>query len=497
MRFKIKDMDVATGEVLVAVMNEHDAALFDLHLADRVKLKRGNREVIAVVDFAESERLVPKGSIGLFEEVLEKLSARDCDMVNLSVTNKPVSLTYIKKKMDGKELKYEEVREIINDTVSNMITMVELTYYVAANYMKGMSFRETVALTRAMIDAGKRIKLDARIVADKHCIGGVAGNRTTMITVPILTSAGLAMPKTSSRSITSPAGTADTMELIANVNLRMKEILSTIKKTGGCMVWGGAVELAPADDTIINIEHPLSIDAEGQLLASIMAKKGSVSATHLLVDIPVGRDAKIESMKEARHLGREFERLGKAIGIKTKVVITDGSQPIGNGIGPALEARDVLWLLKGDRRAPQDLKEKSLYVSGLLLEMCGKAGKGKGMQMAREILESGKAYHQFMRIAGAQGLKIKDENDIYIGEHAYNHAAGKSGTIRHISNKDISKIARIAGCPKDKGAGLYLYKHKGDRVKKGDRIFTIYADTKEKLKFAKKTLLEIDGVKIR
>ncbi|MCX6707573.1 MAG: AMP phosphorylase [Candidatus Woesearchaeota archaeon] len=497
MKLKVKDMDVATGEVLVAVMNEHDAALFDLHLADRVKLKRGNKEVITVVDFAESENIVPKGSIGLFEEVLDKLSTKDGDIVNMSVTNKPISLTYIKNKMDGKELKYEEVREIINDTVSNMITMVELTYYVAANYMRGMSFRETVALTRAMIDAGKKIKLDAKIVVDKHCIGGVAGNRTTMISVPILTAAGLAMPKTSSRSITSPAGTADTMEIIANVNLSMKEILSTIKKTGGCMVWGGAVDLAPADDTIINIEHPLSIDAEGQLLASIMAKKGSVSATHLLVDIPVGKDAKIESMKEAKHLGRQFEKLGKAIGIKTKVIITDGSQPIGNGIGPALEARDVMWLLKGDKRAPQDLREKSIYVSGLLLEMCGKAKKGRGMQMAEDIIGSCKAYHQFMAIARAQGLKIKDEKDIYIGEHTYNYIAEKSGTVRHISNKDISKVARIAGCPKDKGAGIYLYRHKGDRVEKGDKLFTIYADTKEKLKFAKQTLLEIDGVEIR
>lgn len=496
MKLIVKDMDVATGEVLVAVMNEHDAALFDLHLADRIKLKKGKREVIAVVDFAESEKVVPKGHIGLFEEVLDKLNAKNCDKVSMTVTDKPASLNYIKKKMDGKELGYEEVREIINDTVSNMITTVELTYYVAANYMKGMSFRETVALTRAMIDAGKKIKLDSKIVADKHCIGGVCGNRTTMITVPILTAAGLAMPKTSSRSITSPAGTADTMEIIADVNLNMKQILSTIKKTGGCMVWGGAVELAPADDTIINIEHPLSIDAEGQLLASIMAKKGSVSATHLLVDIPVGKDAKIESMKEAKHLGGQFERLGKAIRIKTKVIITDGSQPIGNGIGPALEARDVLWLLKGDKRAPRDLKEKSLFVSGILLEMCRKAKKGEGMQMAREIVESGMAYKQFMRIAKAQGLKIKDERKIYIGEHSYNYRAYKSGIIRHISNKDIAKIARVAGCPKDKGAGIYLYMHKGDRVKKGDKLFTIYTNTREKLRFAKKLVEERDGVKI-
>ncbi|MBU0535823.1 MAG: thymidine phosphorylase, partial [Nanoarchaeota archaeon] len=284
MKFRIKDMDVATGGTLVAVMNEADALMLDLHVSDRIRLKKGKREAIVVVDFAESTKAVPVGKLGLFEEVLDKLNAKDNDEVRIFIEGKPKSLRFIKKKLNGHELSYNEIKSIIDDIVSNAITTIELTYYVAANYMRGMSMKETVALTKAMIDSGDRLDFNNGMIVDKHCIGGVAGNRTTMVVVPILVAAGLKVPKTSSRSITSPAVTADTMEVLTDVSLSISQIYKVVKKTGGCMVWGGAVDLAPADDTIINVEHPLSIDAEGQLLASIMAKKGSVSATHVIID---------------------------------------------------------------------------------------------------------------------------------------------------------------------------------------------------------------------
>ncbi|MBD3312953.1 AMP phosphorylase [Candidatus Woesearchaeota archaeon] len=493
MKFIVKDMDVATGGTLVAVMNENDALMLDLHLADRIRLKKGRRETIVVVDFAQSEKAVPQGSLGLFEEVLEKLNAEDGDSVKIRIERKPDSLRFIKKKLDGKELKYNEVKKIIDDTVSNAITTIELTYYVAANYMRGMSMKETVALTRSMIDAGDKLDFGREYVVDKHCIGGVPGNRTTMVIVPILAAAGLTIPKTSSRSITSPAGTADTMEVLSEVSLPINDIYRVVRKAGGCMVWGGAVDLAPADDTIINVEHPLSIDAEGQLLASIMAKKGSVSATHVIIDIPVGRDAKIESVKEAKHLKMQFERVAREIGMIVKVIITDGSQPIGKGIGPALEARDVLWLLKGDKRTPDDLRQKSLRMAGLVLEMTGNAKKGKGRQKARDILDSGEAYQKFIEIIRLQGARVTDERKIILGKHKLRVKAKKNGTVKHISNKSMARIARLAGCPKDKGAGIMLWKKKGDKVKKGEKIFTVFAENRHKMGYVREFLDEIDG----
>src|SRR3989344_5590909 len=493
MKLIIKDMDIATGITLVAIMNRKDAALLDLHLADRIMIRKGSREIVAVVDFAETAKTIPQGTLGLFEEVLANLHAKSGDEVSIHPVQKPESLLYIKKKMDGGILSYHEIKSIIDDVVNNKITTVELTYYVAANYMKGMDFKEVVHLTRAMINSGNKLEFGNRIVVDKHCIGGVCGNRTTPIIVPILAVAGLTVPKTSSRSITSPAGTADTLEVLCNVVLEMKDIVRVVDKTGACLVWGGAVHLAPADDSIINVEHPLSIDAEGQLLASIMAKKGSVSATHVIIDIPVGYGTKVTSQKRAKHLAKEFSKLGKELGMVIDVVITDGSEPIGNGIGPALEARDILRILKNDHRAPKDLRIKSLALASVLLEMTGKAGKGHGYAMAKEILCSGKAYRKFIEILEAQGAKIIDEREIRLGRYKLKVFARKNGRVRHISNRAIARISRLAGCPKDKGAGIMLWKKKGDKVMKGEKMLTIFAESRQKLNYVKEFLEEIDG----
>src|SRR5579863_5627142 len=129
-----------------------------------------------------------------------------------------------------------------------------------------------------MAQAGTQLKWDRPIVVDKHCIGGIPGNRTTMIVVPIVAALGLTFPKTSSRAITSPAGTADTMGMLADVSLSSDRIYEVIRKTGGCIVWGGALELAPADDVLIAVERPMELDTEAQMVASILAKKKTVSA---------------------------------------------------------------------------------------------------------------------------------------------------------------------------------------------------------------------------
>lgn len=492
MKLRVKDMDIATGGVLIAVLNEDDARTLDLHYEDRIKIKKGSREIVAVVDIAETKKAVPRGEIGLFEEVLDKLHAKNNDEVSINLGKKPESLSYIGKKIDGKELSANEIDTIIKDLMNNNITDIELTYFISACYTHGLSLKETIALTKAMIKTGNVLKLKRYPILDLHSIGGVPGNRTTMIIVPIIAAAGLTIPKTSSRSITSPAGAADTMEVLANVSLPLEKIKKVVNKVGGCIVWGGAVNLAPADDKIIKVENPLSIDAEGNMLSSIMAKKGSVSSTHLLIDMPVGKGAKIESMKLAKKIKREFENIGKGMHIKVKVVITDGSQPIGNGIGPALEARDVLWILKGDPRGPRDLKEKSIKLAEELLAMAG-----KNRRMAREILDSGRAHKKMIEIIRAQGKKITDPSKIKLGSARYNVVARRSGIISQIDNKAISKIARLAGAPQDKEAGIYLYKHKSDRIKKGERIMTIYAQNRRKLNFAVSILKEIDGIKIR
>ena len=302
-----------------------------------------------------------------------------------------------------------------------------------------------------------------------------------MIITPIIAAAGFLMPKTSTRSITSPAGTSDTMEVLAPVAHSKKEIMRIVKKTNACMVWGGTIDLASADDKLIRLERPLSLDPEGIMLASILAKKSSSYSTHILIDIPIGPETKIKDKEVAKNLARKFISFGKNFGMKVKVIITDGSQPVGNGIGPALEARDVLSALEGN--GPRDLRDKSLYMAALMLDMVGVKDSYKKVL---EIIDSGTALRKMKEIIKAQGgnPNVKSK-DIELGKYSFIFKSKKSGNVSYISNNLVCRIAKIAGAPFDKCAGVYLHEKVNDKVKKNSPLFTIYAESREKLGYAK------------
>jgi putative thymidine phosphorylase len=485
MKLKVKSVDISTGESLIALMNKKDAVKLDLYQGDRIKIKNGKKSIVTALDVTTSSTVIKPGRIGMFNDLLNNLKFRDGQTVKISIAEKPISIHYIKKKLKGEKLNYEEINTIIKDTVNNVLTTIELTYFVAGCYVHELTIKETIHLTNAILNNGEILKFNTYPIVDKHCIGGVAGNRTTPIVVAICASAGLTMPKTSSRSITSPAGTADTMEVFCNVSMSVKEVAKVVKKTNACLIWGGAVNLAPADDKIIRVEHPISLDPVGQLLASILAKKKSVSATHLLIDIPVGKGAKIEKESDAESLKRRFEIIGKELGFKIKVVLTDGKQPVGNGLGPALEARDVLLVLQNAKNAPQDLKEKSIQLAGYTLELADKVKPGYGNKLAREILESGLAQKKFFEIVKAQGGKKMGVDEIEIGKFKFSKLSAKSGKVKSINGKALSKIAKVAGAPKDKGAGIFMHHHIGEILKKNEALYTIYSNSKEKMHYAK------------
>jgi putative thymidine phosphorylase len=344
-------------------------------------------------------------------------------------------------------------------------------------YKQGMTFRETIYLIKAILETGSTLKLRSKHLVDKHSIGGVAGNRTTPIVVAICAAAGLKMPKTSSRAITSASGTADTIETIANVEFEMPRLKHIISQTNAFMAWGGALGMVPADSKIIKIEKSLKLDPEAQLLASIMSKKLAVGSKYLLIDIPYGKTAKV-SRPKAEDLKRKFIRLAKYFRIKIKVVITDGKEPIGNGIGPALELVDVIKILDQNECGPEDLEEKSLFLAGELLELTKKAKKGQGFKLAQEILHSGRAFEKFKQIICAQdGKSIKLKNFKY----SHNLLSKTSGKILEIDNKKINSLARVLGCPADKFSGVYLHKHVFNKIKKGEKLLTLYAESKPRL----------------
>jgi AMP phosphorylase len=496
MELIVKDMDIATGDVQVVILNKKDAQEMDLHPMDRVVVKRNGKKTVAILDIAESKKAVPPGRIGLFEEVLDALGAKNGDKARIDIAEKPESVSYIKKKLDGQHLNAREIDSIVKDIVDNNLTDVELTSFVIASYTRGMNMKEVAMLTTAMAKTGDMLKFNKYPVVDVHSIGGVPGNRTTMLIVPLLVAAGCIVPKTSSRAITSPAGTADTMEVLCPVILPINKLRKIIDDVGGFIIWGGAVNLAPADDRIIRVEHPLSIDAEGQMLASIMAKKASVGATHLLMEIPLGIGTKVKDKKQAKHLSRHFSELGHALNIKIKTILTDGSQPIGNGIGSVLEAKDVIWALKNDSRAPPDLIKKSIWMTGILLEFVGKARKGQGYKMASKLLTTGAGYGAMTRIVEAQGGKMPNPDDLKPAQKTFTFKADKTGKLQCIDNLAIAKTARLAGAPVDPDAGIFLHKHCGDKIKKGEPILTIYSRSAHKLSYAINAFRKMKGVMI-
>ncbi len=473
--YKIK---IKTGGPLVAVLHDDTAHQMDLHVGDRLRLKSDRTAITALLDVTRDN--FPKRKIGLFAEAYEALNIEPDDMVEITVADKPKSLLFIRKKLDGLHLNAAELNEIVKDIVHGDLSDVEMTYFVSGCYAYGLDDDETAALTRAIVRNGKKLEFKGKIVADKHCIGGVPGNRVTPIVVAIVVASGVLMPKTSSRAITSPAGTADAVESVCNVTINAHRLMKISKSVGGFMVWGGGVDLAAADDRMIRIRNPMSLDPEGMLLASIMAKKHSVSANHVLIDIPVGPGVKIKDAARAQHLKKRFLKIGGILDMKVRVIITDGAQPIGNGIGPLLEMIDVIKVLKNEVDAPADLKEKALMESAILLELTGKARRGRGRKMAEQLLKSGHAWRKFQQIINAQGKKRIPK----LAKFSKTVWAQKSGIVKAIENKSIAHLARIAGAPKDVAAGLYLYKKIGDRVKKGEALYAIYASSPDRLKYA-------------
>jgi thymidine phosphorylase len=330
-------------------------------------------------------------------------------------------------------------------------------------------------------------------LVDKHSIGGIAGNRTTPIVVSICASAGLVIPKSSSRAITTAAGTADVIETIAKVDFSMKELKKIVRKTNGCMIWGGGLGIVPADSKIIHVEKQLSIDPEAQLLASIMAKKLAVGSKYIVIDIPYGPSAKVTKQK-ALQLKKKFEKIGKYFKRKLKVILTDGSQPMGRGVGPALELRDVIDVLDPQQKGPKDLENKSVLLTGVLLELTKKAKKGKGQVLAREILSSGKAFEKFKEIIKAQKGKLKEIRESKFKKTIF---AKKTGKVIEIDNKKINSLARVVGCPKDKYSGLRIYVSLKDKIKKRSKILTIYAESKSRLNEAVRFYKEIKPISIK
>lgn len=489
-RLRAKLLDLEAGGRFVAILNRDDAEDLGVSGLSRIRISRGPRDVTAIVSLAIES--IPRGHIGICNEIKNYLGTKEGEEIEVEVVSIPASVYYIRNKLSGRRLTYEEIYEIVRDVVSGRLSEVEIAAFIVALHIFGLDLDEATSLAVAMVETGSKLELKKPLIVDKHSIGGVPGDKTSLIAVPIIAASGLTIPKTSSRAITSAAGTADRAEVLMPVNLRLSEVREVVEKTNGCIVWGGTLDLAPADDIFVRIEHPLSIDP--LLLPSIMSKKKAVGANLLVIDIPTGRGTKVKTIGEANLLAKDFIEIGRRLGINVRCAVTYGEQPVGYAIGPALEAWEALNTIMG-RSGPQDLVDKVVHIAGILLEMSGKAEDGYGAELALKVLVSGKAEEKLREIIAAQGGNPKImPDDIPLGSEKYTVFSKKDGVVLWIDNSLVMEAARLAGAPRDKGAGVLLHKKIGDKVSAGEPLVTIFAERSSKLERPIKILEEMPAI---
>ena len=453
----------------------------------RVKVALDRRQIIATLHVV-SETLLAVDEGGLSEFAWHALGATEGAQVRVSHPEPVESVSRLRAKVYGARLSAADMQAIIRDVAAGLYSDLQLAAFVTATAGDGLDESETIALTQAMLDVGERIRWNFPVVADKHSVGGLPGNRTTPLVVAMVAACGVPIPKTSSRAITSPAGTADTMEALAPVDLDVPAMRRVVEKEGGCVVWGGAVRLSPADDVLIRVERPLDFDSEGQLVASVLSKKAAAGSTHVVIDVPVGPTAKVRSAQAADSLSGRLRAAAAALGLQLRIEQTDGSQPVGRGIGPALEARDVLAVLRGN--GPLDLRERAVRLAGAVLELAGAAAAEQGPAMAGKALDDGRAWRKFQAICEAQGgMREPPRSSI---SHVV--AADGRATVAGFDNRRLARLAKLAGAPSDKAAGLDLHVRIGDRLERGQPLFTVHAQAPGELAYALEYLARQTGI---
>jgi len=445
----------------------------------RIQVMHENKIIIATLNTIDTN-LLSLDEASLSNYAWDLLQVKEGDKIFLSHPKPLTSLSYIRSKVYGNELKKTEIENIIKDVTAGYLSDVHIAAFLAASAGERLNQNEICALTASMVQVGDHLTWSSKIIVDKHCIGGLPGNRTSLIIVPIVTAFGLTMPKTSSRAITSPAGTADTMEVLAPVDLNLKKIKQVVEQENGCIVWGGLAALSPADDILIRVEKAIDLDGEGQLVASILSKKIASGTNHIVIDLPIGPTAKVRTLETAELLKKYFIAVGTELGLTVRIIFTDGMQPVGRGIGPCLEAKDVLAVLRCEKNAPQDLRNRALSLAGEILEFSADIKPGTGKQIATKLLNTGKAWKKFQAICEAQGGMFEPK----IAPYTFTAQTKKPGKISSIDNRRLARLAKLAGAPISPAAGIEMLTTLGAVVEKNQPLFVIHAQTRGELDYA-------------
>jgi thymidine phosphorylase len=493
-RLVAKPLPLNTFRENVIVLARESTALRPERLAGlrKVEVSINGQTLLASPMICDDPAVVGPGEAGLPEPAFRRLGVRPGDIVQVAPARTPRTIETLRAKIGGETLSAADYVAIAADLAAHRWSDMEIAAFLVA-CASFMTPDETLWLCRGMVAAGGRLSWPRDLVVDKHCIGGIPGNRTSLIVIPIVAAHGLLMPKTSSRAITSPARTADTMEVLARVDLDESEMRAVVEACGACIVWGGRVALSPADDVLISVERPLGIDTQEQMVASILSKKVAAGSTHLVLDVPVGPSAKVRDRRVALKLRKLFEYVAGQLGLSIDVLLTDGRQPIGRGVGPALEARDVTAILQNRPEAPFDLREKAIMLAGRLLEQDPGLSGGAGERRARELLDSGAAARKMDEIIAAQGPSPVSHD---LGTLVREVAAERAGAVTAVDCLRIATVARMAGAPTDPGAGLDLMVRVGDRVEVGQPLYRIHGSEPSDFAFAAEAAAERSGIEV-
>lgn len=486
---KSKQIDLSSRARKYILLNAKTAIDEGVEAGARLQITSPINGESHVVTVELTEKLVSHYEVGIGNGLWEDLNLKPNELVTLDLLPQPKSLAAIRKKLLRNNLNYKEIKSILEDIVSGKLGDIEATYFASCGFNPGFNDEELYYLTKAMADSGLKISWPYEKVIDKHSIGGLAGKGITPIIVSIIASKGLVIPNTSTRAITAPAGTTDVMEVFCDMEFSKEEIEDLIKKNNACMVWGGGLDLAPADEALIEIEKPLGIELYDKFIVSILAKKVAMGLTHYVLDIPAGPDTKVHDLKDVEIIREKFEELSQRFGIKVKVFTRTALGPDGRGIGPNLEARDILYVLQQRDERFMPLEEISLQLAGELLELCDEAKPGQGYEVAKKELTSGKAYDKFKKIIAAQrGNPNIQPEDIPVGEVVYEYKATADGVVNDIENSVIKEVSHALGTPNIKKAGMFLHKQIGESFKNGEVLFTLYTTSESRLDLALKIL---------
>jgi AMP phosphorylase len=486
---KSKQIDFISGNNKSILLNSKTAVDEGVQAGTRLQVTSPVNNETHVVTVELTEKLISQHEVGLDSEMWKDFALKSGDLVSLGLLTQPKSLAAIRKKLLRHDLNYKEIKSILNDIVSGKLGDIEATYFASCGFNPGFNDEELYFLTKAMAESGEKLSWPYEKVIDKHSIGGLAGKGITPIVVSIIASKGLIIPNTSTRAITAPAGTTDVMEVFCEMEFSKEEIEELIRKNNCCMVWGGGLDLAPADEALIEIEKPLGIELYDKFIVSILAKKVAMGLTHYVLDIPAGPDTKVQNLEDVVIIREKFEKLSARFGIKVKVESRGALGPDGRGIGPNLEARDILYVLQQREERYLPLEEISLKLAGELLELADEAKPGKGYESAKKELTSGRAYEKFKKIIAAQrGNPNIQPEDISVGEFSYNFKAKQAGVVKDIENSVIKEITHALGTPNIKRAGMFLHKQIGEKFESGETLFTLYTTSDSRLELALKIL---------